>query len=803
MSCLQVIFKLKKRFVGIVVFFLIVLLLLISLPVFQCFSQEQVEIKDLISFEHIDYVDGIWNRVFADFDLDGIDEFINQGHDTKGNRAGMLLIDFDNGIPLTSVWHAAAAIECEEAQALDFIGDPAPEVFLPVKKGNKTWMQVYENVHGFGETGYTLLLQTESVSGKDINGDGVWDGMMRFCRLMDLNADEQKDILTSVCTGYDRNPRGLLAFDGKSGEKLWHFLTAPHVYDIHTVDINQDGVEEILFATDAPCNGNIINDMDDCHSYLVCLSRNGQLLWKKEMSGVFIETRYACADIDEDSEIEIVCTYATGDKPDKSTQYELQIRDAPTGEVEKYRRVSTRFSQPFLADLDRDGKNDIVVTNANRTISVLDAELNVKNQVVLPGRFQACGICQIEDINQDGEQEIIAGSANNILIFDSGLRLLGTYLTNRKVRKVHFSRHALYRGLLSVIEGSSPCEDALLLDVGFKTGAEKAFASVTKFGVVSLFVIFVLGIMLSFLVLRIIPPLWEKTRSSGVQKIEQGRNALLETLSVFGHGKIPTANLDRLSLLFKNLPKDQLPSIEYGKKIDEAVMTYFDFTSGRLFEINKKSKLAEINREHREHLEKSLKKLESLLTDYKTKGIQQSQVEEFSKGIPMTAESLEENIESLWKELARYFSCDTIAVVQEVLAAISVDMKNEKVELKNFYVEGDVGAKGFIGRSDFATVLEELVSNAIYSMKKSLKKEIIIKISLGKRKILVEVSDTGCGMKEEDFEKIFDREYSTKKEGGFGLYHAKATLNKYGGKIKVIRSELGGGTTVQIELRTI
>jgi sensor histidine kinase regulating citrate/malate metabolism len=93
------------------------------------------------------------------------------------------------------------------------------------------------------------------------------------------------------------------------------------------------------------------------------------------------------------------------------------------------------------------------------------------------------------------------------------------------------------------------------------------------------------------------------------------------------------------------------------------------------------------------------------------------------------------------------------------------------------------------------------MNNAIFSLKESVRKKIEVRISIGERKIRVNVSDTGCGIKEGDADKIFDREYSTKKEGGFGLYHAKVTLNKYGGKIKVVDSTPGEGTTMQLEIR--
>ncbi|UJL47661.1 sensor histidine kinase [Virgibacillus sp. NKC19-16] len=68
--------------------------------------------------------------------------------------------------------------------------------------------------------------------------------------------------------------------------------------------------------------------------------------------------------------------------------------------------------------------------------------------------------------------------------------------------------------------------------------------------------------------------------------------------------------------------------------------------------------------------------------------------------------------------------------------------------------------------------------------------------------IIIEVSDNGIGMKEEEQETIFQPGYSTKgdrsKKRGFGLYNVKAAVNKLNGIIEIDSSRQGATITVYI-----
>jgi signal transduction histidine kinase len=70
------------------------------------------------------------------------------------------------------------------------------------------------------------------------------------------------------------------------------------------------------------------------------------------------------------------------------------------------------------------------------------------------------------------------------------------------------------------------------------------------------------------------------------------------------------------------------------------------------------------------------------------------------------------------------------------------------------------------------------------------------------RQIAVAVSDDGCGISEENLQKIFDPFFSTKKNSGgsgLGLSITYGLVQRLGGQIAV-ESELGKGTTFTVTL---
>lgn len=99
--------------------------------------------------------------------------------------------------------------------------------------------------------------------------------------------------------------------------------------------------------------------------------------------------------------------------------------------------------------------------------------------------------------------------------------------------------------------------------------------------------------------------------------------------------------------------------------------------------------------------------------------------------------------------------------------------------------------------------IENLVKNAIDAMKG--KGQLKVTLFEKDKRINIQISDTGKGISKSNFNKIFDPGFTTKKRGwGLGLSLTKRIIEDYhNGKIKILMSEIGKGTTIQISLHVL
>ena len=97
--------------------------------------------------------------------------------------------------------------------------------------------------------------------------------------------------------------------------------------------------------------------------------------------------------------------------------------------------------------------------------------------------------------------------------------------------------------------------------------------------------------------------------------------------------------------------------------------------------------------------------------------------------------------------------------------------------------------------------VENLVKNAIDAMKGKGKISVVIENETNLVKILV--SDTGNGIPKNQFKRVFEPGFTTKRRGwGLGLSLTKRIVEEYHkGKIKVLSSEIGKGTTMQVSFK--
>lgn len=124
---------------------------------------------------------------------------------------------------------------------------------------------------------------------------------------------------------------------------------------------------------------------------------------------------------------------------------------------------------------------------------------------------------------------------------------------------------------------------------------------------------------------------------------------------------------------------------------------------------------------------------------------------------------------------------------------------SRKVEMVRDFPDDDIIVP--LNQSLFEWVIENLCKNAVDAMEGAGTITIRLRQNMGKA--IIEVADTGKGIKKKDISNVFRPGFTTKKRGwGLGLSLAKRIVEEYHhGNIFVKQSEVGVGTTFRIELR--
>jgi signal transduction histidine kinase len=142
-------------------------------------------------------------------------------------------------------------------------------------------------------------------------------------------------------------------------------------------------------------------------------------------------------------------------------------------------------------------------------------------------------------------------------------------------------------------------------------------------------------------------------------------------------------------------------------------------------------------------------------------------------------------------------SADVVLTVTHVLDYLRVRLSN-KIDIRVEHPTESYTAPHNIVLMEW--VIENITKNAVDAMEGV--GILTVRFEKEGAWIHIELEDTGKGLLPNQFKTIFQPGYSTKKRGwGLGLSLAKRIIESYHkGKIYVLRSDLGKGTTFRISL---
>jgi len=226
----------------------------------------------------------------------------------------------------------------------------------------------------------------------------------------DLNNDSYKEMITPVQSNYSKSPRGIAVWDMKKKELLWQFPMGCMPDIVQVIDIDQNGLKEILVGGRAPHNGVYANGTDDDHSYVFTLDNKGQLRWRQVLGGYFTRMSIINLDIDADGELELIVTKACDREIDPEPG-EIRIIKASNGETERLINDSASYSEIYLLP-EKNRPASLVVGNSRGEVVLFDNQLHRLKNIELAQPAIVKGVAKLGRQEKEYNIFVQAGFTN-------------------------------------------------------------------------------------------------------------------------------------------------------------------------------------------------------------------------------------------------------------------------------------------------------------------------------------------------------------------------------------------------------
>ena len=186
-------------------------------------------------------------------------------------------------------------------------GDGLDEAFVSWTAGTNLGISVVSangfEVAKFTATGAPLSSENRDVTSylhplRFVPAGEAWDKRPKLLAALDVNY------------GADTNvpQRALYCFDYQTGSNEWQYPVGPRIEHVELVDLDGDGLKEIVCGSAAPDNKyrGLGGEDDDSHSYIFAFSGKGKLLWRTNLSGEYSSSRVFTAGLDADGRPQLV-----------------------------------------------------------------------------------------------------------------------------------------------------------------------------------------------------------------------------------------------------------------------------------------------------------------------------------------------------------------------------------------------------------------------------------------------------------------------------------------------------------------
>lgn len=227
-----------------------------------------------------------------------------------------------------------------------------------------------------------------------------------------------------------------------------------------------------------------------------------------------------------------------------------------------------------------------------------------------------------------------------------------------------------------------------------------------------------------------------------------------------------------------------------------AAVAYFFFSASKASEQNKL--WAGMAKETAHQIGTPLSSLVGWTEILKTENVDPDYIKEIEKDIDRL-----QTITERFSKIGSIPTLERLDIVQETKDSYNY-LLTRTSKLVNFTFKApETEIYSEINAQLYSWTIENMVKNAIDAMKG--KGDLHVEIIPADKFVKIQITDNGKGIPKRNFRKVFQPGFTSKKRGwGLGLSLAKRIVENYhDGKVKVLKSELGKGTTMQISLKIV
>ena len=627
----------------------------------------------------------------------------------------------------------------------DIDGDDTLEVLFAYALRDTIWLNIIspitENIPKY------LVIACE-----DRDNNGFWDGRMRICDVADINSDGSLDVLISIDAGYDLLPRNVICLDLKSGRLLWDFDVSGLVHREYCRAVRFSESEPFSIICGITSKGNMVETeyMDDEHSYIIVLNKDGSLRWLRQTGEVWTTSYFVTGDYDKDNSIDIISAQrlkleSSTDSSKKSEKAVFCVYDKNGQLIDSVSAGENRsFRKFWRTDMNQDGQPEYIAAFTDTTIVIYNHRFDILTECKLYtiGYPVACD----DFIGKGTNQFLVSTDDDKTWLLDKDFAPLAQ--TNKTLSSYLFHTYPMNDGagkniIAAVDQKTAAYHLSIQQTPWFSVFFRKPWlASV----VAAIPLILILGLVILYTLRirqknRLINKAKDELAATQDKLIEAERYAQAKDIAGgFAH-EIRNALFPARSWLnrLKKSAHGSQDQSEQVSMVNQAVARAIDVTS----------------------MISQYTKLESEQNNERT-------------------------------NISR--------ILNDVVKGNSLRIEEQRVKLE---ISCPKDVQALISRNHLYIVINNLLLNSLDALAdKNENNQIDVKCSEELDLIVLTVEDNGPGIAENDIGRIFDTFYSTKPTTGIGLglAMAKKIIKMYNGSIDVF-SQPGIGARFTVKLK--